>query len=670
MKINTPGTTTGIGSCYTYYTGGKCMKTSKVLLALSMILSMSLHPMTVFAEENGPEDSGNTEIVEEVLEETEETAEEAVEETPEEIVEEVPEETAEETPEAPAEDTEPITYYSGIEINPVYKDVIKPEDIQKKEIGEDAVLLNASRNCASVNEAAVWMRGQLKNRTSSLSITVPINLSTYGDDLHTGASTVFKQILDGAYTHTKTPTEGDYIRWHVHYWEYSATYYPPRYSDASMRNKITYDVTLDLNSTASMEKTTTTYVNDILNAIPAKKTASDYDKAYQIFKWITGNVVYTDASDYETNMYYHNCYSAAVDKSTTCQGFSLLFYRLALSLGLDVRLIAGDGSTSGKAPHGWNIVKIDGKWYNVDSTWDSEVSPSSWRYFLKAASPFKDNHRPYEDYTSSSFKSKYPVATSDYTSTASYAKLDKIKEFVKRLYTECMGRTADTGGLLQWSGYLHTKARTAASVVKSFYHSTEFQNKNLSNSKFVDNCYKVMMNRKADAGGKANWVSILKENKGLITRDYVLKGFVGSKEFTNICDSYGVTKGTFAVSEARDRNLGCTQFVARLYREAMEREPDTGGLNTWCAKILDKKQTAQSVAVNSFICSTEFKNKHYSNSVFVDKMYTIFLNRDADTGGKNNWMKKLASGTSRKAVAEGFANSQEFSDLLKSYGIK
>ncbi|MBR4444605.1 MAG: DUF4214 domain-containing protein, partial [Solobacterium sp.] len=54
-------------------------------------------------------------------------------------------------------------------------------------------------------------------------------------------------------------------------------------------------------------------------------------------------------------------------------------------------------------------------------------------------------------------------------------------------------------------------------------------------------CYLVMMDRPSDSGGKKYWVDKLKAGT---SRYDVLKGFVHSTEFTNICNSFGIERGT------------------------------------------------------------------------------------------------------------------------------
>ncbi len=245
-----------------------------------------------------------------------------------------------------------------------------------------------------------------------------------------------------------------------------------------------------------------------------------------------------------------------------------------------------------------------------------------------------------------------------------------ITEFVTRLYRLCLDREPDTGGLNNWVDQLCTGKRNAAGVINGFFFSTEFKNLKLSNEEFVERCYRVLMDRASDAGGKQNWVSKLEIG---VSNSYILKGFVESVEFTKVCDRYGVTRGTITLSEARDKNLGVTQFVGRCYQEVLGRKADTGGLNSWCNFILSSrsmKQGAIQVASDGFFYSKEYLNKNTSNEDYVYTLYRTFLGRDPDFNGYTDWSSKLTNGTDRKEVLKGFANSAEFAKIMESYGIR
>ena len=264
----------------------------------------------------------------------------------------------------------------------------------------------------------------------------------------------------------------------------------------------------------------------------------------------------------------------------------------------------------------------------------------------------------------------YPSYASEWKGVWVKANIKPIYDFVKRLYLLCFERTPDDGGISGWITSLAAKEKTAAQVVQGFFNSKEMQNLKLTNEEFIERCYKVMMNRASDAGGKKNWLDKL--NSG-VSNNYILKGFVASNEFAKICMDYGIVQGTINLTEPRDLNLGITQFVSRCYSEVLGRKADVGGLNNWCKKILDasnKKQAAINTASNGFFHSAEYINKNTTNDQYVKTLYRTFLGREADTGGYNNWMKALNSGQSRDSVMNGFAYSTEFANIMAKYGIR
>ena len=179
-----------------------------------------------------------------------------------------------------------------------------------------------------------------------------------------------------------------------------------------------------------------------------------------------------------------------------------------------------------------------------------------------------------------------------------------------------------------------------------------------------------MMDRSSDAEGKKFWKDIL--DKG-VSRIFVVKGFVESPEFTNICNNYKVTKGEVSTDESRDINIGITSFVTRCYTKALGRKYDIDGLNYHTGNILNssnKKQTALDTASNGFFHSPEFLNKNTSNSEFIKICYRTFLDREAEGSGLQYYLNRLNSGESRDTLLSNFANSPEFINLLASYGLK
>lgn len=110
-------------------------------------------------------------------------------------------------------------------------------------------------------------------------------------------------------------------------------------------------------------------------------------------------------SDYEKEVYVHNAlldritydmgaplnqsaYSALVGGRTVCAGYARSFQYLMTELGIPCYYCTGYAGES----HAWNIVRLDGEYYNADATWD-DTNPDKYGYFNKTDSEFSSTHR-------------------------------------------------------------------------------------------------------------------------------------------------------------------------------------------------------------------------------------------------------------------------------------
>ena len=240
-----------------------------------------------------------------------------------------------------------------------------------------------------------------------------------------------------------------------------------------------------------------------------------------------------------------------------------------------------------------------------------------------------------------------------------------VEGFVERLYTRILGRQADTAGLKAWADVLKSGKEQGAKVAQGFIESEEFRNRSLSNDAYLRILYKTFLNRKPDRGGMDAWMSEM--NAGL-SRMHIFRGFAESPEFTEICQNFGITRGSVQIREARDENAGITKFIVRCYRLCLEREPDAGGLNSWCEAILNGSETAKGAAYG-FVFSNEFKARNLSDSEYIRILYRVFMDREADDSGLNSWLKVIDNGKSLFHVFNGFADSREFAGICASFGI-
>lgn len=244
--------------------------------------------------------------------------------------------------------------------------------------------------------------------------------------------------------------------------------------------------------------------------------------------------------------------------------------------------------------------------------------------------------------------------------------LNSIESFVKRLYYYTLEREADEAGLADWTGRLSSKAENGGQVAAGFLFSDEFQNRQLSDTQYVDILYKVFLGREADDAGRQYWIDKLENG---MSRLFVMNGFSGSEEFSAICQRCGFASGQVASAQWRDKNEGTTAFVARLYKNVLDRTYDVDGLNDWCKRLLTHTESAREVATNGFFHSAEFANRNVTDEQFVKLLYRTFLNREYDQSGYEDWLNQLKKGASRDKVIRGFAGSAEFYEMMAKYGV-
>ena len=115
-------------------------------------------------------------------------------------------------------------------------------------------------------------------------------------------------------------------------------------------------------------------------------------------------------------------------------------------------------------------------------------------------------------------------------------------DFATRLYTCCLGRAAEAGGLKYWSLALTNLEQTGCSAAKEFFKSQEFTNLNLKTEEYIKRLYTTFMDREPESSEVTYWAGEIA--KGTQTRDSVLAFFGQSEEFTNICKRYGIERGT------------------------------------------------------------------------------------------------------------------------------
>ena len=241
-----------------------------------------------------------------------------------------------------------------------------------------------------------------------------------------------------------------------------------------------------------------------------------------------------------------------------------------------------------------------------------------------------------------------------------------VSGFVERLYTIALGRSSDPAGKSDWVAAVTERGQSGADVARGFLYSPEFLNKGLSNEDFVTVLYRTFFNREPDRDGFNAWVNAL--SNGASKQD-VIEGFINSTEWANLCVFYGIRSGGTAVPTTNlEPNSQTIDFCTRLYTTCLNRAADQNGLMAWARQLANQRDTG-SGAARGFFFSSEFIGQNVSNGEYVTRLYRTFMGREPDSDGYNAWVAQLDSGVSREDVFAGFAESPEFTRICASYGI-
>lgn len=238
-------------------------------------------------------------------------------------------------------------------------------------------------------------------RKASLDIYYKSSVEYDGDSF----SPVINQWAEMALSETENPYEGDYLRWvykiidvqTINVIPDSSTYY------------YHIPVTFEYYTTRAQEEILDAKIEEVIEGFNFDANSTPRQKSDTIYKYITDNVTY-DYTNLDNAEYYlkHTAYAALIDGTAVCQGYALLYYRLARECGLETRVITG---RSRGENHAWNIVKIEDKYYYLDSTWDA--GKQRYDYYLKGSTNFIADHTPEDQYFDPEFTQKYPISETD-----------------------------------------------------------------------------------------------------------------------------------------------------------------------------------------------------------------------------------------------------------------
>lgn len=168
--------------------------------------------------------------------------------------------------------------------------------------------------------------------------------------------------------------------------------------------------TLGKNEVLTKRKLVDNYVTNVIDRVP---DGDDYEVIKFVYEYLINN------NDYDRNAPDNqNILSVVEGGRTVCQGYAKMTQLILNRLGIFCTLVNGDAKGSvasamfdtdedGYQAHVWNIVKCDGQYYNLDTTWgdsaftlvdnDTGQTPTievNYEYCLVPDEMLYDTHKP------------------------------------------------------------------------------------------------------------------------------------------------------------------------------------------------------------------------------------------------------------------------------------
>ncbi len=294
------------------------------------------------------------------------------------------------------------------------KNIVTKNSIQ---VSADNAISYASKSSVSVKTSKAFFKklhDKLTERKKSFTITYKGN---YTDIYKGNIETMFKKAWNQ--DDKKTSDDFDYLYPNIKVYGFSI----PSYSS----KKSVFQFKIVYRESAAQMKKVNTKIKSVLKSLKLSKL-SDEEKVKKIHDYII------NLFSYDRTLSRFTAYEGLIDSkhTTVCQGYSVLMYKMLTEAGVSCRYVTGQAGGA----HAWNIVKIGGKWYHLDVTWDDPVSnipQLSYDYFLTGANTISIDHVLDKEFRTASFKKNYPISKKDYTWKNSSTKpKDKVDQVVEK----------------------------------------------------------------------------------------------------------------------------------------------------------------------------------------------------------------------------------------------
>ncbi len=132
------------------------------------------------------------------------------------------------------------------------------------------------------------------------------------------------------------------------------------------------------------------YWEEMKEVAASLKGESDYESVKAVHDYLINNY------EYDENYKNYLDYEGYRDGTMVCQGYCMAAFLLLSEMDIPVRIVTGASQDyQADSNHAWNVVKVDGQWYNMDVTWDDKGGKRrpDYTFFLKSDADFYKHTR-------------------------------------------------------------------------------------------------------------------------------------------------------------------------------------------------------------------------------------------------------------------------------------
>ena len=121
--------------------------------------------------------------------------------------------------------------------------------------------------------------------------------------------------------------------------------------------------------------------NKVVEIADKFRHLSDVDKVMAVHDYLIDHIEYADSH------IVRRAYGALIERKAVCQGYAQAFQKILSNLNIEGHTVIGyniPATAADPVLHEWNRVKLDGKWYYIDLTWDDTpwVTHKNYKHFL------------------------------------------------------------------------------------------------------------------------------------------------------------------------------------------------------------------------------------------------------------------------------------------------